>query len=69
MDDIAALEAEARANESKTVYDMYKATNGTASEWDLPTLNGGGSAHATILGKTLTLNYTDGTMSTYTEPA
>ena len=69
MDDIEALEAEARANEPKTVYDMYKATNGTLSEWELPTLNGGGSAQAIILGKTLTLTYSDGTVATYTEPA
>jgi hypothetical protein len=69
MIDISTLEAEARANEPKVIYDMYKATNGTASEWNTITFNGGGSAQATLAEKTLTLTYLDGTVATYTEPA
>jgi hypothetical protein len=69
MIDIDALTAEARANEPKVIYDMYKATNGTASEWNTVTFNGGGSAQAALAGKTLTLTYSDGTVATYTEPA
>jgi hypothetical protein len=77
MDNIEALEAEAKANEPKTIYDMYKASCSCAGEtdcgcpeqWNLPTLNGGGSAQAVISGKTLTLTYADGTVATYTEPA
>lgn len=75
MIDIKTLTAEAKLNEPKTVYDMYKASCtcagsvdcGCPEEWTLPTLNGGGSARATILGKTLTLTYADGTVSAYTE--
>jgi galactokinase/mevalonate kinase-like predicted kinase len=72
---IETLLAEAKANEPKTVYDMYKAScecSGDTDcncpeEWDLPTFNGGGSARAVISGKILTLYYTDGTTATYTE--
>lgn len=69
MIDIEALTEEAKANEPKVIYDMYKASNGTADSWDTVTLNGGGSAHAVLSGKTLTLTYADGTVATYTEPA
>lgn len=69
MIDINALTEEAKANEPKVIYDMYKASNGIADSWDTLTFNGGGSARATISGRTLTLYYTDGTVSTYTEPA
>jgi hypothetical protein len=67
MDDIEALEAEARANEPKTLYDSYKATGNSESTWDTVTLNGGGSAKAVVSGNTITLTYVDGTISTYTE--
>lgn len=77
MDNIQTLIAEATQNEAKTIYDMHKAACdckdgtdcGCADEWNTVTFNGGGSAKAVISGKTLTLYYTDGTVSTYTEAA
>lgn len=67
MIDIEALTAEAKANEPKTLYDSYKAQNSTVTEWNTVTLNGGGSARVVVSGKTITVNYTDGTIATYTE--
>lgn len=67
MIDINALTAEAKANEPKTLYDSYKVTGSLESTWDTVTLNGGGSAKAVVVDKTITLTYVDGTVSTYTE--
>lgn len=67
MIDIEALTAEAKANEPKVIYDSYKACNGQESSWNTVTLNGGGSAHAVVVDKTITLTYIDGTVTTYTE--
>lgn len=75
MDNIEQLIALAVQNEAKTIYDMHKvacaceneADCDCPEEWDTVTLLNGGSARAVISGKTLTLTYVDGTVSTYTE--
>lgn len=75
MIDIKTLEAEAKANEPKTIYNMYKVSCdcvegtdcGCLEEWYTPTLNGGGSAKAVVVDKTITLTYIDGSTATYTE--
>jgi hypothetical protein len=75
MSNIEQLIADAKKNEAKTIYDMHKASCGCENEvdcdcpeeWDTVTLLHGGSAKAVVSGKTLTLYYTDGTVSTYTE--
>jgi hypothetical protein len=57
-------------NEAKVLYDMYKFQNNLHDgEWDTPVCCRSEQAHMIISGKTLTLYYTDGTVSTYTEPA
>jgi hypothetical protein len=75
MIDIETLEAEAKANEPKTIYNMYKVSCncaegtdcGCLEEWYTPTLNGGSSAKAVVVDKTITLTYIDGSTATYTE--
>lgn len=75
MDNIDDLIALAIQNEAKTIYDMHKASCscedetdcGCVDEWDTMTLLHGGSAHAVVADKTITLTYIDGTVSTYTE--
>ncbi len=55
-------------NEAKVLYDMYKVQNNlNDGEWDTPVCCHSEFAHMVISGKTLTLTYTDGTISTYTE--
>lgn len=55
-------------NEAKVLYDMYKKM-GNLKDMDVETPVCCRSEHArmVISGKTLTLYYTDGTTSTYTE--
>jgi hypothetical protein len=75
MIDIKTLEAEAKANEPKTIYNMHKASCGCENkadcgcpeEWTTMTFLHGGSAKAVVVDKTITLTYADGTVSTYTE--
>jgi hypothetical protein len=64
MDDLIE---QAKNNEAKVIYDMFKVTGKTDGEWDTLTLNNGGSAKAILAGNTITLTYVDGTISTYTE--
>jgi hypothetical protein len=55
-------------NEAKVLYDMYKVQNNLKDgEWDTPVCCHSEQARMVIAGKTLTLYYTDGTVSTYTE--
>ena len=55
-------------NEAKVLYDMYKVQNNLKDgEWDTPVYCHSEQARMVIAGKTLTLYYTDGTVSTYTE--
>lgn len=57
-------------NEAEVLYNMYKTqSNLQDGEWDTPVCCGSEQARMVILGTTLTLYYTDGTVSTYTEPA
>lgn len=75
MDNIEQLIALAKENEAKTIYDMHKASCGCENEadcdcpeeWTTMTLLHGNSARAVVSGKTITLTYVDGTVSTYTE--
>ena len=75
MDNIEQLIALAKENEAKTIYDMHKASCGCENEvdcdcpeeWTTMTFLHGESAKAVVSGKTLTLYYIDGTVSTYTE--
>lgn len=75
MIDIDTLIEEAKANEAKVIYDAHKvscqcpvpADCECEDSWDTLTLLNGGSAKAVVSGKTLTLYYSDGTTSTYTE--
>lgn len=57
-------------NQAKVLYDMYKVL-GTLADIDInidtSTCCPTGQARMVISGKTLTLYYTDGTVSTYTE--
>ena len=55
-------------NEAKVLYDMY-VTLGTLEDMDIdtPVCCGSKQARMVIAGKTLTLYYSDGTTSTYTE--
>ena len=55
-------------NEAQVLYNMYK-TLGTLEDMDIETLVCCRTEHArmVISGKTLTLTYSDGTVSTYTE--
>jgi hypothetical protein len=54
-------------NEAKVLYDMYK-LQGVLTDMDIstPVCCGTKEARMVISGKTLTLYYTDGTVSTYT---
>ena len=55
-------------NEAKVLYDMYKVQNNLKDgEWDTPVCCHSEQARMVISNKTLTLYYTDGTVSTYTE--
>lgn len=55
-------------NEAQVLYEMYKHQgNLQDGEWDTPVCCNSEHAHMVISGKTLTLYYTDGTVSTYTE--
>lgn len=57
-------------NEAEVLYNMYKRLNNLKDgEWDTPVCCRTEQAHMVISGKTLTLTYSDGTISTYTEPA
>ena len=57
-------------NEAEVLYKMYKTQNNLVDgEWDTPVCCRTEQAHMVISGKTLTLTYSDGTVSTYTEPA
>jgi len=61
-------------NEAKTLYYSHKASChcpdvlncNCEDEWDTLTLTGGGSAHCVLSGNTITVNFFDGTISTYT---
>lgn len=55
-------------NEAEVLYNMYK-LQGTLKDMDIntPVCCGSEQARMVIAGKTLTLYYTDGTVSTYTE--
>lgn len=55
-------------NEAKVLYDMYK-VQGSLSDMDIvtPVCCSDDPARMVISGKTLTLYYADGTVSTYTE--
>lgn len=55
-------------NEAEVLYKMYK-LQGTLQngEWDTPVCCRTEQAHMVISGKTLTLTYSDGVVSTYTE--
>jgi hypothetical protein len=55
-------------NEAEVLYNMYKIL-GTLTDMDIdtPVCCGSEQARMVIAGKTLTLYYTDGIVSTYTE--
>lgn len=56
------------ANEAEILYNMYKIQNNLVNgEWNTPVCCGSEQARMVISGKTLTLYYTDGTVSAYTE--
>jgi hypothetical protein len=55
-------------NEAKILYDMYKFQDKLQDGiWDTPSCCKEGLARMVISGKTLTMTYADGTVSTYTE--
>lgn len=55
-------------NEAKVLYDMYKVQNNLQDiDCLTPVCCKEGDARMVISGKTLTLYYADGTISTYTE--
>lgn len=61
------LEAEVLASEAKVLYDMYKATNILSDKVATIESYAKGPAQLIISGSTLTLQYADGSTSTYTE--
>lgn len=55
-------------NEAEVLYNMYKVQNNLVDgEWDTPVCCGSKQARMVVAGKTLTLYYSNGTVSTYTE--
>ena len=57
---------QAKNNEAKVIYDMMKAS-GTEGTVIYPSTLKGIEATAIVSGKSITLTYVDGTVSTYTE--
>lgn len=57
----------AKDNEAQVIYEMIKASNNTEGVFNYPSTLKGIEATAVISGKTITLAYVDGTVSTYTE--
>jgi hypothetical protein len=71
---IDSIISEAKQDEAKTLYFNHKASCNCPDpancncpeEWDTLTLTHGGSAHCVLSGNTITVTFTDGTVSTYT---